>query len=171
MVLPKRWIMKKAKNIVGQNKVLIVLGIILILCLIAIIGVSLFYFYGSSDNVYGNRLDIIEKVPLDDKLLEEIKTSLEKNDLVMKANVSKKGKIVYVNIDYNENTKLEDAKKVAELVVGLFNETELSVYDIQFSIKTTGENGYTLMGARNTSGNGVVWNNRNMNNIKKESAE
>ncbi len=52
---------------------------------------------------------------------------------------------------------MDDAKKVAEDAVKLFSEKELSVYDLQFTIKT---NEYTLMGARNSNGSGqIVWNN------------
>ena len=61
--------MKKIKKVWEENRVLMVLAIILVICLIIFAGVAITYFYGSSDNVYGNRLDITKEVPLNSKLL------------------------------------------------------------------------------------------------------
>ena len=71
-----------------------------------------------------------------------------------------------INIDFVEETKMEDAKKVAESSLELFNDDELALYDIEFTISSLSTNdfvGYTLMGARNANGLGeVVWNNYNL---------
>lgn len=164
--------MEKIKKILAENRVLLVLGIILIMCLTIFAVVSITYFYGSSDNVYGNRLDITKEMPLNSKLLKDIESELESEKNVKEAKVTLKGKIVYINIEFVNATKMDDAKKVAEETISLFNEDELGVYDIQFtinSLSTDDFKGYTLMGARNSSGNGlVVWNNYN---IKESSAE
>ena len=50
----------KLKEIWGKYKILIVLGLILIICLIAIIVVTVSYFFGGSESVYGDRLEGIE---------------------------------------------------------------------------------------------------------------
>lgn len=166
--------MKKIKKVWEENRVLMVLAIILVICLIVFVTVAITYFYGSSDSVYGNRLDITENVPLDDKLLKDIKTELESNDIVKKANVNLKGKIVYINITFITSTTMDIAKSTAEGIVSLFNEDELEVYDIQFTIASASLGdfeGYTLMGSRNSSGSGlVVWNNYNKE-IEESSAE
>ncbi len=164
--------MEKIKKILEENRVLLVLAIILVICLVIFGVVAITYFYGSSDNVYGNRLDITEEVPLNEKLLRDIENDLESRENVKEAKATLKGKIVYINIEFADATKMEDAKIVAEDIISLFNEDELGVYDIQFtitSLSTTDFVGYTLMGARNSSGNGtVVWNNYN---IEESSAE
>lgn len=164
--------MKKIKRVWKENRVLLVLAIILIICLIIFGVVAITYFYGSSDSVYGNRLDITKDVPLNSKLLDDVKNELTSNEKVNNVSVSLKGKIVYINIRFVDATKMEDAKKIAESVIELFNEDELNVYDIQFTIESlsTGDFvGYTLMGARNSSGSGnIIWNNYN---IKESSAK
>lgn len=158
--------MNKIKKIWRENKVLLVLAIVLIICLVVFSGVAIYYFYGSSDSVYGNRLDITKDVSLNKKTLENVFKELEKNETVKTADAKLKGKIVYINIDYLENTKMEDAKLFAESIISLFSEDELGVYDIQFIIsvpKSETNDGFTLMGARNASGSGiVVWNNYNI---------
>lgn len=167
--------MKKIKKVWEENRVLMVLAIILVVCLIVFAVVAITYFYGSSDNVYGNRLDITKEVPLSDKLLKDIQNELESKESVNSAEATLKGKIVYVNIDFVDSIKIDDAKKVAEEAIALFNEDELGVYDIQFTISalSTGDrDGFTSMGARNASGSGiVVWTNDNSDNIKESSAE
>ena len=157
--------MKKIKKVWEENKVLLVLAIILIICIVVFNIVAMTYFYGSSDNVYGNRLDSIKNLPLSDKLLKEIKDTLEGNESVKKTSVTLKGKILYINIYFVDATKMDDAKKIAESTLELFNEDELKVYDIEFSINSLSTDdvvGYTLMGARNSNGSGsIIWNNYN----------
>jgi len=168
--------MKKIKKILEENKVLFVLGIILIVCLIVVITVSLTYFYGASDNVYGNRLEETKKVPLNDKLLKDIKEELILNESVKEVNTTLKGKIVYINIDFVDAVEMDSAKEIAESTLELFNEDELSVYDVEFTIRSLSTQdfvGYTLMGARNSNGTGtIVWNNYNIeNDIEDEEVE
>ncbi len=154
--------MNKIKKVWTENKVLLVLAIILLVCLAVFGIVSLTYFYGSSNNVYGDRLDVIKNVPLSDKLFEDIKNTLDANESVSDSALRLRGKIIYIDIDFMDGTDIENAKQIAEGVVPLFNEDELEVYDLQFIIRTVNtENGFTLMGARNCNGSdSVVWNNR-----------
>jgi len=158
--------MEKIKKVWKENRVLMVLAIILIVCVVVFAVVAIPYFYGSSDDVYGTRLDVTKKVVLNKKLLEDVKDELEKSEFVENAVVTLKGKIVYINIKFTDGLDMTEAKKIAEEVVALFNEDELEVYDLQFTIKSEKReevDSYTLMGARNHSGNGtVVWNNYNV---------
>ena len=158
--------MKKIKKVWVENKVLLVLAIILVLCLVVFTIVSITYFYGSSNSVYGSRLDATKKTPINEKLLKDIKENLQENESVKSVTVNLKGLVLYINIHFVDATKIEDAKNIAEGTLDLFNDDELSVYDIEYSINTlsTSEQvGYTLMGARNASGNGsIIWNNYNI---------
>jgi len=165
--------MKKIKRIWQENKVLLVLAIILIICIVVFCVVAITYFYGSSSNPLGNRADITNEMPLKDKLLDDIKNELEKDEKVKVASVTKSPTTtVYIDINYVDGTKMADAKKIAEKVIELFSEEELSVYDIEFTINTLSTSkvdGYTLKGARNANGSGtVIWGNYN---IKEESSE
>jgi len=165
--------MKKVIKVWEENKVLLVLAIILLICLIIFGVVAITYFYGSSDNELGNRTDVTKEVPLNKKLLEDIEKELKLNESVKSVHAElAEEPIVYISIKFIDETKMEDAKKIAESAIDLFNEDELAVYDVQFSINTLSSNevdGYTLWGARNANGSGyVVWQNYN---IEKESSE
>lgn len=167
--------MNKIKKVWNENRVLLVLGIILIICLIVVSVVSLTYFYGASDSVYGDRLEGTEKVPLNDKLFEDIENELKLNESVKEVSTHLKGKIVYINITFVEATEMDSAKSIAASVIPLFNDDELMVYDIEFtisSISTPDFVGYTLMGARNANGIGeIVWNNYNIETDEDEEVE
>lgn len=164
--------MKKIKKIWQENKVLLVLAIILLICLAVFMGVSLTYFYGSGTSVYGNRLDVTKETPITDELLSKIEAEAKAYEGVTDVSTALKGKIVYITMKFEDKVKMDQAKKTTEDILKFFSENELKVYDIEFSINNSSEEGYTLMGARNASGNGtIVWNNYNMENVKKESAE
>ncbi len=157
--------MNKIKKIWTENKILLVLAVILIVCLVIFLGVSIKYFYGSNSNKYGSRLDSIKDTPLSEELFKDIENKLKESESVSKVTTNLQGKVVYITISYNEGTKLDDAKNIASEVISLFNEDELQLYDLEFTIKS---NEFTLMGARNSNGSGtIVW----ANNTPIESAE
>ena len=158
--------MKRIKKVWQENKVLLVLAIILIICLVIFGAVSMTYFYGTSDSVYGNRLDATKDVPIKDDLLKEIKETLKENEKVSDVTTNLKGIVLYINIKFVEKTKMDDAKNIAESSLDLFSEEELSTYDLEYtiiSLSTDDVVGYTLMGAKNAGGSeSIVWNNYNI---------
>ncbi len=165
--------MGKIKRIWDKNRVLFVLGLILIACVVIVSIVSLTYFYGSSSNAYGNRLDSIKDTPLSDKLLKNIKNEMNSKEDVKNTNIKVKGKIVYIEIEFNDGTKMNDAKEISKEAIKLFSEKELELYDLQFTIKTKE---YTLMGAHNSNGSAstseeedIIWNNYTIKEEEKAS--
>lgn len=166
--------MNKIKKIWRENKVLLVLAIILIICLIIIAVVAITSFYGSSSNVYGNRLDVTEGIKIDKNLTSSVETALEGVESVSDASVKLKLLTFHIAITFNDGTNMDDAKKVAESIVNLFSEEILGVYDLEFTIKTnsTENGGFVLKGARNASGSGtVVWGNYNISDTETNSNE
>lgn len=154
--------MKKLKELWGNNKVLIVLGIILIICLIAIIIVTFSFFLGGNKGVYGDRLNGIDKHPVTNNIKSEYKTSLESEKSVTKVSIDTKGKIIYIIINFASDTSLEDAKNLAASSIEKLNEDILSFYDIDFTLKcekSENSEGFTILGAKNVAGSGLIWNN------------
>lgn len=154
--------MKKLKELWGNNKVLIVLGIILIICLIAIITVTFSFFLGGNKGVYGDRLNGIDKHPVTNNIKSEYKTSLESEKSVTKISIDTKGKIIYIIINFASDTSLEDAKNLAASSIEKLNEDILSFYDIDFTLKcekSENSEGFTILGAKNVAGSGLIWNN------------
>ncbi len=152
--------MKKLKN----NKVLLALALILIVCFGLIIFALFKYFYrGDNTNNYGDRLENIKSHPIHENLESEIK-SIYTNNEIDKVEIKNKGRIIYVILNLSEIKKLSDAKSLAIKSLEKFTEDEKGYYDIQFVItcdkeeaSSTSTNLYPTMGYKNAVSSVVVW--------------
>ena len=121
--------MKKIKEFIENNKglsILILLGILLLI----IIGVILFQFLKEKNSSkYGARLDGIEEVKISSKKITNIENTIKENEIVEKTNIRIQGKIVYISITYKTDTDIDNAKELANDVLGEFDEDELKFYD------------------------------------------
>lgn len=154
--------MKKIKELWGRNKVLILLGFILVICIIAILVVTFSFFLGGSKSVYGDRLEDIDNYPISDTFKSEYISNLESNDLVKEVSFDTKGRIIYIKVDFALDTSLDDAKNMIAGTMELFSEDILSYYDINFILNcevSESSDGFTILGAKNVAGSALVWNN------------
>ncbi len=154
--------MNKMKELWGKNKVLIVLGLILAICLVAILTVTFSFFLGGSKSVYGTRLEEIDKHPITENFKSEYIAKLQEDTAVSSVKINIKGRIVYVDIKYVPDTALVDAEAKAQASLSLFSEDILSYYDISFVLSaeaSANSEGFTILGAKNVAGSGLVWNN------------
>lgn len=152
----------KLKEIWGKYKILIVLGLILIICFIAILFVTVSYFFGSGESVYGDRLEDIEDYPIEDTFVSEYIANLESDEMINSATFDVKGRVIYVTINFVGDTSLVEAQSKAAVSLEQFSENLLSYYDIDFTLiseATENSEGFTIMGAKNVAGSGIVWNN------------
>lgn len=151
--------MKKIKNLWAENRVVFVLICILIVCFVAIVVVASSFFLAGHKSNYGDRLVNIGEYPVTDKFKNSYIESIKENQSVTSVNLRISGRIIYVNIVFNNDISLDNAKAVAEKSIDLFSEKNLGYYDIEFSLLSDGDDGFAIMGARNVNGSGVVWNN------------
>ena len=154
--------MTKLKELWRNNKVLIILGVILLGCFVAIICVTISFFLGGDKSVYGNRLDEIKNVKIEDSFQKEYLDKLKELEMVSNATMDVRGKVVYIMIYFVGDTTLLDAESKAALSLQEFSDEILSHYDIMFTLiceKTENSEGFTILGARNATGSGLNWNN------------
>lgn len=150
--------MKKIK----ENKVLLVLAIILVICFGLILFVLFKYFYvGDNSSKYGDRLDGIESHEIHKELENEIKELYKDSKLSLK-DVKTRGKIIYVTFELSEVIKVDDSKNLVLKSLEKFSDDEKSYYDIQFIVICDSEEStetplYPIMGYKNSSSTGVVW--------------
>ncbi len=154
------------KKLWKSNRVVFVLVIILIVCFIAICSVALTFFYSKDTNEYGNRLNGIEKHPISSELKSNYKETLLANESVKSVEFNTKGRIIYVNIKFDENISLDNAKKLVEDNLSLFSEDILSYYDLQFILSS---DNFTIMASKNVASEKISWNNNTP--IKEEENE
>lgn len=144
--------MKKLKEFWGNNKVLIVLGLILVVCLCLICAVIFSYFLGGN---YEAPSDYNFKS-------DEYITTLKEEKNVSDTSIFVKENIIYVMIKFVGNTSLEEAKGIAVKSLEYIGEDALNSCDISFILKsdaTDDTDGFTIMGAKNIAGTNLEWNN------------
>lgn len=149
------------KNLIKENKVLFVLSLVIFVSLIAIgIGV-ISYFYSKDGDKYGNRLEGIEKYPINENVADEIKSLYESGVESVKVDV--KGKIIYIIIDVQDGVSKNDAQGYAIKSLEKFSDEIKGFYDIQFMItcKNAKEETtmYPMMGSKHSGNAQVIWTN------------
>lgn len=153
-------IIKKLKNSWNQNRVLFVLTTILIVCIILILMVVIDYFLGTSKDKYGDRLEGIKNVEV--SRISELESKIKEDEKIADCNIRQIGKIIYINIKFTNEITLVEAEGKALNTVELFSEEELKFYDLNYSLTqdaTESSAGFSIMGAKNINGTGLVWNN------------
>ena len=151
--------MKKIK----ENKVLLVLALMLLTCFGIILFVLFKYFYvGGNSNKYGDRLDGIESYEVHSSLKGELEELYKETKMNVKS-IKVSGKIIYVTFALTEVIKTDDAKNLVLKSLEKFSDDEKNFYDIQFIITCNTEeseednNLYPIMGYKNSSSYEVVW--------------
>ena len=145
-----------------ENKVLLVLAVILLICFV-LIGYVLFkYFYvGYNLDKYGDRLDGIESHPIHNSLKTEISDIYKDTKMSLKS-LKTSGRIIYVTYSLSEVIKVDDAKNLVLKSLEKFTDDEKGYYDIQFIVECDSEASsektfYPIMGYKNSSSFEVVW--------------
>lgn len=137
--------------------------ILTVICFLAfVIVVILFYIFCSvfvgGTNTYGNRLAGIEKVELSEKALDKVEDSIKENAEVDSVNVRVQGKIVYINIVYNNDVALDKAKEIANKSLENFDEEELEFYDFEYIMTQVGSednDGFKITGTKGPKTDGI----------------
>lgn len=149
--------MSKRKN-KQDNIILLVLGGVLLVCFIAICLLFYKYFYaGTSETKYGDRLDGIENYVLSSTLEDDIKQIYSDNKSVSEISINNQGKIVYINIEFAANTKAADAKTIAVKALDAIGEDNLTYYEIQFLLTCKDTEGFPVFGSKSAKNTKVVW--------------
>ncbi len=151
--------MKKIKKLWVENRVVFVLISILAVCFITIVVVASSFFLASKESNY--RSVDTEKYPITEEFKTSYYDSVKESKIVnqVEMRVSENSRVIYINIKYTDEASLDEAKSVAVKSVDLFSENNLSYYDINFILSNNTDDGFVIMGARNSNGSGVVWNN------------
>lgn len=141
-----------------DNVILFVLIGILLVCFIAICILFYKYFYaGTSETKYGDRLDGIDKYVLNDNLTDEIKKIYAEDKTVGEIEVNVKGKVIYINMDFVESVKVETAKSSALKALEKIGEENLKFYEVQFILTCKDNENFPVFGSKNANSLKVVW--------------
>jgi len=153
--------MKKIKDMWDNNRILIVLASIILVCFLIIVGVCFKYFFGANTSSYGDRLEGIQNILLTDEMVSTIESKLKENDTVEAVQVHSQGKIIYIRIQF-QNVTLDKAKEIANTTIPMFSDEMKENYDLHFTLveeDTESAKGFIIMGSKNIHRNNLIWNN------------
>ncbi len=142
--------------------VLIVIGIFIVLGLITFVFVYT-NFIKADKNVYGNRLDGIDKVVISDSMADNLKKAVKEKKFVNEVEYLLQGRIVKLIIDV-KNTDVATAKTVTEVVSTFFNDEYKAYYDFEVYITNKSlvvvedeDNGFPIIGYKKSSNEKFSW--------------
>lgn len=146
----------KIWDLVKRHKVLSIICSLAIILVVIMIVVLFSFFVGGNDK-YGNRLDGIEEVEVTSKDKKDLTASIKENDVVKDADVRVQGKIIYINIKFNEGTNLDKAKEIANSSIKEIDEEQLKFYDLGYFLTSEGEEGFNVTGTKNAKLDKISW--------------
>ena len=153
------------KKFIRNNKAICFMVLIIIACIGISVALLLKYFYfGNGGSKYGDRLDGIEAVEINDTKKESLVNSIKEGKNVYDAKVEVSGKIIYIRIVFKAGADLTTSKAVAAKTLEQFSNDEKAFYDIHFTLvsaKNESSDGFTIMGSKNVNGTNLIWNNNN----------
>ena len=153
--------MNKLKKLWNENRIMLVLGIIVFLCFLVIAYIMFQYFFGVTTSNYGDRLESIQEVVYDEMAKSSLESSYQDEHLV-DFSVDVRGKIIYVRVKYDATVSLSDAQKKSVEAYQTIDEKYRNLYDYNVTISqdaTEASTGYCLMGAKKVSSASFVWSN------------
>ena len=150
--------MEKIKKWIKKNKGLSVVLLLALVFVIVILVIFIELLVGGKGNVYGNRLDGIDKVNLSSETYDGVKKEVMDTELVEDVNIRLQGKIVYTTIVLKDGITVDKAKEIASNTLDNYSEDELGFYDFSFFLKWNGEEEDTVItGNRHHSLDSITW--------------
>ncbi|MBP3765982.1 MAG: hypothetical protein J6G98_02225 [Bacilli bacterium] len=145
-------------NFIKKHKKLCIIGVVLVILIVLVMILLKSFSVDYSIDEYGDRLDGIEKVEIkkseSDKLVSEIKEI----ESVKNFNYRLKGRLVYIEIEFNEGVNVDNAKEIATKSLDYFTDKQKSFYDFEFILTNEKETeGYPELGAKHKSSDSIVW--------------
>ena len=152
--------MKKFKKWIKRNKGLSIVLLLTLILLIFIIVIFMKLLWGNSSDKYGNRLDGIEEVKIDNNTYNEIKSEVMDSGLVEETSVRLQGKIVYTTIILKSDTSVDKAKELATNTLDNYTSDELNFYDFSYFLKWEGEDtDKVITGNKHHNLDSITWIN------------
>lgn len=152
--------MKRLKKMYKENRVFtILMGICLLCMLILIILVSYYLISSTSKSKYGNRLDGINDVEINNSQKSELENKVIEDADVETAEVEVHGKIVYFDIKVNDDVSVAKGKEIANKTIKYFDDDYLNYYDLHYMIyKSNKDNkNYPILGYKKAGAKAISY--------------
>ncbi len=152
------------KKFYKENRVFVILMGIALVCIAIILALLAGYVVKSSTNdKYGNRLNGIEDVRVDEGKIGEMESKILEMPKVSDVKIDVRGKIIYYNIDFQNEATIEEVKNAAINCLEFFSEDYLNFYALQFLITKSNleesDAKFPMIGYRSAGAATISWSN------------
>lgn len=149
--------LKRIKRFIIKNKLLsLLIGLVALILILGLIVLKILIFPHYRVSKYGNRLDGIESVELDNSRYNEIKNSFQGNENITLDSFRLSGKIVNIYISVKGDYKKEDIRTKSMEIINKFSEDERKFYDFQVLV-TFDDDRDPMMGYKNKNSDVLDW--------------
>ena len=150
---------KKSKKKRNYWILIPIIFLVLVITLL-IVGVVHTVLPSEERNLYGNRLEGIEKYPIKDETINSIKDTLKENKKVISVDYNLKGKLIDFIITIDKDLDKVSAKSLTNKILEIFEDEIENFYDIQVFIKTNEEvEGFPIIGSKHAKSANFFWSN------------
>lgn len=146
------------KFIKKHKVLLIVIAICLILLVLMFFGIKNAFFANAGNSKFGNRLEGIEKYPIEN--IDEIKKMLSDTEFVNDVKYNLEGRRMDFIIDVNDDVDLITSRSLADKIAEKLSDEIKAFYDIEVFLTSKNEESelYPTIGHKHKTSAAFQWN-------------
>lgn len=148
-------------NFLKKNKKVVMLIGIIVAILLVLLLIKLLIFPSLGKNLYGNRLDGIDEVRINQDSITKLKDDLKATGKIESVTYHLEGRMINFIIDFKTDVGIDEAKGLALKTLEGITKSQKEYYDIQVILTKTGnsENGFPSFGYKNKTRDTYSWSN------------
>ena len=110
---------------------------------------------------YGNRLKGIEKYKIEEKSINELKSTISQNEGVVSVEYLLTGKLIDITLVVKDEVEKDIAKEYASQTLTYFTDEQKGYYDIQVLVKSENNESekYPVIGYKHKTSGNLIWSN------------
>ncbi len=151
--------MKSTLKILKDNVFTIFVILVFIGCMFVLSYMKKVYWDNNNEAIYGDRVEDVKNHVIDDKMINNIETSIEALEEVSSCTYDLEGRIINLTIVVNDDVTVKKAKSLDSSILKNFDSEQLSYYSIQiyFKKEDSSLNDFPIMGYKHYSNNDISW--------------
>lgn len=151
--------MKSTLKILKDNVFTIFIIVVFIGCMFVLSYMKKVYWDNNNEAIYGDRVEDVKNHVIDDKMINNIETSIEALEEVSSCTYDLEGRIINLTIVVKDDVTVKKAKSLDSSILKNFDNDQLSYYSIQVYFKKNDSSldDFPIMGYKHYNDNDISW--------------
>jgi len=144
-------------DLIKKNKYTIIAIVVFIILVFCLYQAKELFFPNTGKAIYGDRL--VGKVEVDKEVYKTVKSKIKENEKVKEVTTRENDKLINISIVVNDDTSIDDAKKLTDSILEPFTDSQKGYYDFQVFIskESEAENNFPIIAYKHHNSSGFVW--------------